>query len=393
MNSGHFQRPSHNHPIAQTRRASGALACAAMTLCLIAGCGSSAQTDGAEATNAQAHGQPSADTQSIDTVQLAPEGVALANIRVIGLQPRDVPRMLAASGEVKVNEYRAAAVTARVAAEVVRRHANLGDRVRAGQALVTLSSAQIATAQAEAQLRDEEWQRVRELGEEAVGTRRYQEARIGAEQARAQLLALGVMPTTAREERALRQFTLTAPSAGTVLRDQFVLGEHVEPGRELFYIADESALWIEAHLPPGDAQRIATGAAAEVKIDGGWRPARVVQKHHALDATTRTIAVRLELAAHDDVLHTGEFVECRIQAGVATAALAVPEEALVQDGEHWAVFIERGTHRYQRVPVRRVEDLGALTRIADLPDAARVVVQGSFFLNAELQKGSFAGEE
>ena len=48
----------------------------------------------------------------------------------------------------------------------------------------------------------------------------------------------------------LGQFELVSPVTGTVLQDDFRLGERVEAGRRLFLIADESRVWIQANLSP-----------------------------------------------------------------------------------------------------------------------------------------------
>ncbi|MFX8817319.1 efflux transporter periplasmic adaptor subunit, partial [Acinetobacter baumannii] len=76
------------------------------------------------------------------------------------------------------------------------------------------------------QVKAREWARVQELGEAVVGGRRYTESRVAVEQARAKLVAygLGAADAAGKAGTPLGQFTLTAPRAGTVLRDEFVEG-------------------------------------------------------------------------------------------------------------------------------------------------------------------------
>jgi len=294
-----------------------------------------------------------AEAPESEIVTLKPEGAALGGIKVEALVAKTIPRLLQAPGEVKANDYLSAQVTTRVPAQVVRRLAKLGEVVSGGQ--------------------------------------RHSEARVAAEQARAKLIAYGLSAADAAGKAGspLGQFTLTAPRAGTALNDAFVEGERIEPGRALFIIADESATWVEANLSPSNANKVVEGGLARVQVDGQWLDGRVVQKHHLIDESTRTIPVRIEVKAPGDHLHTGEFVDCRIEIGKIENAISVPNDALYQgtDGD-WAVFVQESATQFRRVKVTIVEDLGESKQIDGVASGAMVAVQGAFFLNSELSKGS-----
>ena len=340
---------------------------------------------------AEAPATPAEAAPESEIVTLKPEGAALGGIKVEALVAKTIPRLLQAPGEVKANDYLSAQVTTRVPAQVVRRLAKLGDLVKAGQPLVTLTSIEVAEAQGEAQLKARDWARVQELGEAVSGGRRYSEARVAAEQARAKRGAYGLSAADAagKSGSPLGQFTLTAPRAGTVLSDAFVEGERIEPGRALFIIADESATWVEANLSPANANKVVEGGLARVQVDGQWLDGRVVQKHHLIDESTRTIPVRIEVKASGDHLHTGEFVDCRIEIGNIDNAIAVPNDALYQGADgNWAVFVQEGETQFRRVKVSIIEDLGERKQIEGVKPGAMVATQGAFYLNSELSKGS-----
>ncbi len=99
--------------------------------------------------------------------------------------------------------------------------------------------------------------------------------------------------------------------------------------------------------------------------------------------------VRIEVKAPGDHLHTGEFVDCRIEIGKIENAISVPNDALYQgtDGD-WAVFVQESATQFRRVKVTIVEDLGESKQIDGVASGAMVAVQGAFFLNSELSKGS-----
>ena len=97
-----------------------------------------------------------------------------------------------------------------------------------------------------------------------------------------------------------------------------------------------------------------------------------------------------EVQSSGDHLHTGEFVETRIEIGKIDKALAVPADALYQseDGD-WTVFVQEAPERYRRIEVTLKEDLGEGSVIEGVDAGARVVVKGAFFLNSELAKAGF----
>jgi RND family efflux transporter MFP subunit len=59
----------------------------------------------------------------------------------------------------------------------------------------------------------------------------------------------------------------------------------------------------------------------------------------ALDTTTRTVAMRARLTRPARVLRIGETIFGRIDAGVRRAAVTVPVQALVPDGDGLKVFV------------------------------------------------------
>ena len=86
-------------------------------------------------------------------------------------------------------QFKSIPLAPRIAAQVLERRARLGDSIEKGQALVVLSSVEMAQAQGDFLVAERELQRVRKLGREVVSEQRYTEARIKREQARARVSA------------------------------------------------------------------------------------------------------------------------------------------------------------------------------------------------------------
>jgi cobalt-zinc-cadmium efflux system membrane fusion protein len=334
-------------------------------------------------------------------VHLTPEQQEMAGVLVEVLQPRDIVNELRAPGEIQLNAYATTRVVPRIVAQVLERQARLGDSIEKGQALVTLTSVEMAQAQGDLQVAEREWQRVSKLGRDVVSEQRYTEARIAREQARARVSAYGMtedevkqLVASGKAELANGRFQLLAPQDGTVIRDDFIVGELVEPGRVLFEISDESVLWVEARLTPDEAVQIQVNAQATVMIDDRQLDGRVTQVHHALDENTRTLGVRIEVPNPDDRLHPGLFVEARIEGSSSEQVLAVPNDAVLRspDGD-WQVFVEHEPGEFEPREVEVVRTVAGFTVIEGLDPGIRIVTRGAFFLQSELTKSSFVDDD
>jgi len=275
----------------------------------------------------------------------------------------------------------------------------LGDDIKKGQALVTLSSVEMAQAQGELLVASREWQRVKELGRKLVSGKRYTGAKVSEEQARARVQAYGMtqrqinalLSTGSDAPLANGRFQLLATQQGTVIRDAFVVGELVEAGRMLFEISDESTIWVEARLMPEQASQVRVGAHASVEVKGKQVNGKVIQVHHALDEQTRTLGVRIEIQNANDFLHPGLFVQARINGSDIEQALAVPTDAILRspDGD-WQIFIEHEPNKFEPSEVEIIRNVGDLTVIEGLEPGVKVVTQGAFFLQSELAKSGFS---
>ncbi len=318
-------------------------------------------------------------------------------IRVDAVSMRALSEVLRMPGEVVVNAYQSATVTPRIVAQVVTRHVTLGEIVASGQPLVTLSSVAMAEAQGDLVIADREWQRVRKLGKEAVSERRYTEARVMQRQAIATVMAYGMTEQQASElltssdaELAAGEFDLLAPQKGTILADDFVVGELIEPGRVLFSISDETTLWVEASTVPSDLANFEVGAPARVSHGGEhWIDGHIIQLHHQLDETTRRQSVRIELDNSDDHLHPGEFVEAEISTGEGPSVLAVPGTAITLIKGVPTVFKLEEGHEFHPQAIDTGISAGGWTEVrGGLLAGDEIAVEGVYTLKSFLLKAS-----
>lgn len=333
-----------------------------------------------------------------EAIRLTPAQRRTLGLRVEPLSARVHGEGLRAPGEVQLNAYATAQVTPRIAAQVIARHARLGDQVTRGQPLVTLSSVEMAEAQGDLVVAELEWGRLDKIKDKFVSDREYLEASVARQKARSRALAYGMTEVqiaallTGATRRADGTFELLAPQDGTIIQDAFIQGELVQPGRVLFEITDEQVRWVEARLAPGEAARVSIGDTARVSAgqDAHWLDGQVVQIHHLLDEGTRTQAVRVAVPDPDHRLHPGVFVDVIVQLAGGESILSVPETAVLRapDGD-WQVFVSEGEDLFRPVEVELVRTTDGLAVIQGLAPGTQVVTSGAFFLRSELAKGGF----
>jgi cobalt-zinc-cadmium efflux system membrane fusion protein len=332
-----------------------------------------------------AEGEEGPTAIRMDEAALKAAGIVIAPVVASALSEE-----LRAPGEVVDSAYGTTLITPRVDAIVVRRHAKLGDEVTQGTPLVTLSSVEVAQAQGTLRIAEQDWKRVQELGRDAVSGRRYTESQVAVEQARAAAQAYGIAGASAG--KANGEFTLSAPHAGRITEDAFVVGERIEPGRTLFRLVDESVVWVDATMPAENANRIAVGSQAQIVLGETRMTGTVLQRAHRTSEGTRNALVRVEVPNDGDRLHGGDYVEVYLDAGDGHAAavpagLAVPTGALVQLEGETVVFRQAADGTLAPVAVRAGDVIGDRTLVLEgLAAGDRVVVEGAYALKAQILK-------
>ncbi|MCE7932461.1 MAG: efflux RND transporter periplasmic adaptor subunit [Xanthomonadales bacterium PRO6] len=341
------------------------------------------EAEGNDGHDKHAEGEEGHEEDDAAPLTLSAEQLDAAGIRFETLAPMTLGEELRAPGEVLENAYGTTLITPSIPGLVVKRHARLGDEVKAGTLLVTLSSVEVAQAQGELQLAEQEWKRVSALGEEAVSGRRYSEARIAVQQARAKARAYGIGGSGG----AGGQFSLSAPHDGRITEDAFTVGERVEPGHTLFRLVDESIVWVDAKLTPDNAHRIEVGSEASIVAGDARLPGKVTLRAHRTAEATRNAIVRIEVANTGDRLHAGDYVDALLQvSGGEVEKLAVPTAALVQLEGKTVVF-RRSADGVDPVEVQVGSIVGERTEItAGIKAGDSIAVTGAFTLKSRQLK-------
>lgn len=328
-------------------------------------------------------------------VTLSPRAKALARLRTAEVtrgRPLAATRL---QGEITEDEGTLRAVTAWTGGRIHRLSVRTtGARIKRGQIIARLYSPEIFAAHQDLIVARRQVER---LAESPATVRQAAEDTLDAAKTRLSLLGLSdrSVERMARQEKPDRYVPIHSPFGGTVLARLVAEGDYVEPGAALYRVADLDALWVELHayepdlprLAPGQRVQIQAEAAPDLEITGA-----ITFIDPVIDPKTRTAAVRVQIDNPEGRLKPGMYVEGVVQspAGDPTRPpLMIPESAPLLTGDRAVVYVEQPeAERPTYVP--RVVRLGAKAGdhypvLAGLTEGERVVVQGAFVLDADLQ--------
>lgn len=370
--------------------------------------------DDDEQTSAKAASAPSpkASQPANDAnkpLALTPAEMREAHIRVEALQLSSVMTPVSLTGSVSPNQDRIARVVPRLPGRITSVPAALGAQVMAGQTLAVLESIELGEARSallqarsEASVADAAFARAEKLSAEDIVPRKdYLRAKADAERARAALRAasdklrmLGVSPTVP-EDHADAVYSLVAPLSGTIIEKQAVPGTLADK-EPLFTVADLSNVWVITDVFERDLSRIAVGSAAEVTIAAYPNerfPGRLAYLSDTLDAATRTVKARIEVANPQRRLKPGMFASASLVTIVMQQALVLPSTAVTLIEGKPTVFIKTDGGFVPRT-VETAGELGGMVTLRQGVNAGeRVVVDGAYALKSRMLKSQLGSND
>ncbi|MBI3182102.1 MAG: efflux RND transporter periplasmic adaptor subunit [Myxococcales bacterium] len=327
-------------------------------------------------------------------VQLTPERIQLLGMRTAKVERAALSGELRTVGVVAASEAGQASITTRFAGWIEELEINqTGQKVTKGQVLASVYSPELLTAQQEF-LNARRWAESSESSKGAHGLSADLEG-----DARRKLELLGVSPNEIEEleqsRRPVRALRLRSPANGYVTRKNAVLGMHVQPGSQLFEVADLSTVWVLADVYEHEMRRLFVGQKASVSLSaypGESFAGKVAFIYPTVDPTTRTLRARLELRNPKLRLRPGMYGDVVLQLPAEEGLLA-PAEAVVDTGEVQYVFITLDGGRFEprrvKVGARSGDRVQLLEGVAE---GEVVVTTANFLVDSESRLRAAIGE-
>ena len=163
-------------------------------------------------------------------------------------------------------------------------------------------------------------------------------------------------------------------------------GTYVEPGKDLYQIADLSTVWLEADFYEYEIPFVKVGDDVKVTLTsfpGEEITGKVSYVYPYLNKETRTVRVRMEVPNPEGKLKPGMYATVNLEADLGEQ-LVVDEGAILDTGERQIVFvvIRDGIFEPREVVAGEHAD-GKVMILKGLKAGERIVTSGNFLVDSE----------
>jgi membrane fusion protein, copper/silver efflux system len=203
------------------------------------------------------------------------------------------------------------------------------------------------------------------------------------------LKALGVsdyqIEEMARTRKVSDLVTIRSPMEGFILARNASLGQYIQPGTELYQIADLSHIWILVDIFENEEKFLRPGDRVKVRIpnQGTTLFAKVSNILPRFDSATRTLKVRLEAENPGFKLRPDVFVDAELPVNYPTS-ITVPADAVIDTGLKKRVFVDRGNGFFEPREIETGWRFGDRVQIlSGLAEGERIVISGTFLIDSE----------
>ena len=197
------------------------------------------------------------------------------------------------------------------------------------------------------------------------------------------------------ERKADPRLVVKSPMTGYVTTRTAAPGLFVQPGvaPPPFTVADLSTMWMFANVPESGAPDLRVGQKVKTRVaaypdrdfDG-----EITVLGPSVDPNTRRVFVRSEIADPEHLLRAGMFANFTITVGSAVNAIAVPQAAVVREGDGtMSVWTTKNGRHFIRKTVKIGQIQNDLDQIVEgLQKDEQIVTEGAVFLSNKLAGGT-----
>lgn len=276
-------------------------------------------------------------------------------------------------------------------------HVKLGDRVKAGDALITLTSADAAGARASLSAAAasydaavQETARQDHMAQSGVGVEtdrvaaqaRLRQAQAELERSRTTTSLLG--------GGAGSVVVIRAPIEGTVIGRRATVGAVAQPGGDsLIELGNPSSLWLVADVFERDLGGVREGAEVDLELSMRTEPLKghVMSVGSALTGTTRTAPVYITLDEAAPDLRAGMFARAVIKAPAGETIFLPAEAVLVKDGKTFLVYVKTGDDTFTARAVKVGRSVGGqIAVLSGLQPGEVVAIKGALLLDGAAEQ-------
>ncbi|MDR3006513.1 MAG: efflux RND transporter periplasmic adaptor subunit [Sphingobacterium sp.] len=420
------------------------IVCIAVTV--FYGCGSNeserkGQPAGKEEPKAEeGHEEGPVTVAALSAAQIKAVGIVFG-----GIEEKELTATIKANGLLSVPNNNKANATALYGGVVKTLNVQLGDNVRKGQVIATITNPQFVQLQEEyvslaskITLAEQEMARQQELNEGNAGARKNLQAatadfnslRARKASLQQQIQLMGINPNSVNLSNMRTSLAVTSPINGTVSNVFAKIGSYVDVSSPVIEIVDNSLLHLDLQVFEKDLPLVKVGQLINFQLTNNpdkTYTAKVFTIGSSFENDSKTIAVHSTVVGSKVGLIDGMNITGMIGVNNVRTP-AVPNDAIVEADGKYYIFVETdkkpeeheeghddhghahdegeakhahnnekeaGEHgeeqakniNFEKIEIQKgVSALGytAIIPVTEVPAGTKIVVKGAFFINAKM---------
>lgn len=331
-------------------------------------------------------------------IRMSESSMQLAQITVSRIARGDAQYQLRLFGKLTVDETRLSRISARVGGRIERLYINTtGQAVSRGETMLELYSPELLSARKELIAAKASLAGVAQSNSDILKSTAESNVRAATEKLRLLGFTDEQIARVETESNEPDRIAIKAHSGGVVIEKMVVEGQYVEPGMDLFRIADLTKLWAVFEAYESEISFLTVGD--EIRFTAESSPgetfaAKVVFINPTLDPMTRTVQLRAVVNNPKGQLKPEMYATAIINTttasdDVSAQSLLAPATAVLFTGKRAVVYVQLPS---EEGPLFEGREITIGQRVGDnyivlegLNEGDMVVTNGAFRLDSELQ--------
>lgn len=359
---------------------------------------------------------------------LTDEQMKAVGIEIGSIEQKQLSATLKANGGLRVPNSNKANATSMFGGVIKSLNVEIGDFVKKGQVIATISNPQFIQLQEEylsinsrIEFAEQEVARQRELNEGNAGAKKNLQSattelntlRTRKASLQQQIQMMGINPASLSNSSLKSSLVVTSPISGTVSNVFAKIGSYVDVSSPIAEIIENTALHLDLQVYEKDIPLIKIGQKIDFVVTNNPNKtysAEVYSIGSSFSGESKTIAVHSRITGDKTGLIDGMSITGTVSLDNVLST-AVPNEAIVNaDGKYYIFLVkeqeeephdhkegeehdhnhdhgsEKGTQFVRMEIVKGASQLGytAITPVNEIPHGTHIVIKGAFFVNAKM---------
>lgn len=401
-------------------------------LSIFTACNNDKQTDSSNKENTEVSKPTAAhEEESGSIATLTQEQIETVGVKWAPIERKELTATIRANGMLSVPNNNKANATSLYGGVVKSLNVQIGDYVRKGQVIASITNPQFIQLQEEyltvgsrIVLAEQELQRQKTLNQGNAGagknlenaTTELNTLRTRRASLQQQLTLMGINPSSVSNANLKSALVVASPLSGTVSNVFAKIGSYVDVSSPVIEVVDNSSLHLDLQVFEKDLPQVKVGQTIHFTLTNNPTTeydATVFSIGSSFENDSKTIAVHCKVNGNKQGLIDGMNITGIVSLNNVMTP-AVPNDAIVAADGKYYVFLQTNKEgekheeekghihdekeekpkkdskpnlNFERVEVLKgVSDMGytAVTFLNEIPKNSMVVVKGAFFVNAKL---------